>query len=554
MYKLIIDAVSAGFSSGDVWASVKEVMFLIALAGLVYLANSVTGTLDNVLKQKYSLHLIDHIYSLIHAKSVKIDLAYLEDSKYRDIIHRAQREASYRPSRILNNVSSMFQAGISVLGIAGMLIYLHWVILLVLLVATIPEVLVRMKHSNKLYSWERKSTKAERKAWYFNWMLTLYDFAKEIRLFELGDYFTTQFRQARSKLREERHELAKRRATAEILTQFLGALAVFGSYGFIAYRTLSGTLTIGDLVMYFQAFQRGHALLRQILGNFADIHENNMFLSNLFEFLDLEPKIVASAKVNAFPRPMKKGVEYKGVFFRYADDSELVLQDINFTLRTGEVIAFAGDNGCGKTTLIKLLCRLYDPVEGSITIDGVDLREYDLSDLRDEISVIFQDYVKYQLTARENIWFGRSKIDPIEEKIRQAGIESGADDFVFALKGKYDTVLGSWFDGSRELSTGEWQKIALARMLYSDAQIFVLDEPINSIYLKSSFELMENFRRLLKGRTAIIISHRLEIIRQTDRIYFMKKGKIIESGSHQELLAVGGEYARMFNIQSKYYQ
>ncbi|NQS98341.1 MAG: ABC transporter ATP-binding protein [candidate division Zixibacteria bacterium] len=554
MYKLIIDSVTLGIPSPDVLASIGQVLFFIGIAGIAYLANSVTGIIDGVLRQKYSLYLTDYIYSLIHTKSVRIDLAYVEDSKYRDILHRAQREASYRPSRILNNISSILQNGISIIGIAGLLFSLHWAIVIVLLAATIPEIIVRMKYSGKFYSWERKSTKSERRALYFNWMLTLYAFAKEIRLFELGEYFIAQFRKARNRLREERHDLAKKRAFRETFTQIFGALAVFGSYGFIAYRTLSGTLTIGDMVMYFQAFQRGHGFLQKILGNIAEVHENNLFLLDLFEFLDLKPKVHEPVSPKQFPRPIKNGISYNNVSFQYSSDGEKVLDEISFSLGAGEVIAFAGENGSGKTTLIKLLCRLYDPTEGTITIDGTDLRDFRISDLLDEISVIFQDYVNYQLSARENIWFGQSKNPPDDERLKRAAQEAGTDDFISRLRFGYETVLGSWFDDSRELSTGEWQKVALARMLYSDAQIIVLDEPINSIDLKSSYEMMQNLHYLLKDRTGIVISHRLEIIRQTDCIYYLKKGRIIEKGSHEELIEMNGEYAKIFRLQAAYYK
>jgi ATP-binding cassette, subfamily B, bacterial len=373
-------------------------------------------------------------------------------------------------------------------------------------------------------------------------------------LFDLGAVFMRRYMDLRRKLRGEQLSLATRQALTGLLAQFGSSLAIYGAYAFIAYRTIDGDISLGALVMYYQAFQRGQGYLQSILGSLAGLYEDNLFLSNLYEFLYLKPKIVGPVHPQPVPHPIRNEIVFEHVSFKYSTGTRTALEDISLTIRPGQKIALVGQNGSGKTTLIKLLCRLYDPTEGRITVDGVDLREFDITQLRREIGVILQDYAHYNLTAQENIWLGNVEVPPDHERIVNVAQSSGADEVISSLKNNYDTVLGKWFQDGEELSIGEWQKVALARAFLRDAQIIILDEPTSAMDAKAEFEIFTKLHELTAGRTAVTISHRFSTVRLADCIYVLDHGRIIESGSHEELLRLGGKYAALFEMQAQHYK
>ena len=488
------------------------------------------------------------------AKSVEVDLEYYESARYYDTLHRAQREAPSRPISIVNGLAQIGQNGISLLAIAGLLLSFHWIVAAILFAAVMTGTAVRLRYTGKMYRWQREQTATERQAGYLNWMLTDSSHAKEIRLFDLGPLFMRRFRDIRRKLRKGRLAITRRRSIADFAAQAFATAAIYGSYAYVAYQALWGTITLGDLVMYYQAFQRVQGFLQGILGSLAGLYEDNLFLSNLYEFLDLKRTVLEPAHARPVPRPMQRGIALNHVSFQYPAGTRKVLEDISLTIRPGEVVALVGENGSGKTTLIKLLCRLYDPTGGTITIDGVDLRQFETKALRREIAVIFQDYAHYHLTARENIWLGNTALPPDHERVVAAARRSGADDVIRALPHGYETILGKWFEDGEELSIGEWQKVALARAFMRDAQIIVLDEPTSSMDAKAEYEVFQSFRQLVAGRTAILISHRFSTVRMADRIYVLKHGSIIEGGTHEELINRRGVYADLFEKQARSYR
>jgi ATP-binding cassette subfamily B protein len=457
LMKLIVDAVTFALTAPDRIAAFRHVAFLIGLAAAVVLFNAFLQLIAGLVREAQSLTVTDHMYDILHAKSIEVDLEYYENPQYFDTLHRAQQEAPYRPTHILNGLVRVGQSSISLLAIAGLLFSFHWVVAVVLFAATIPEILVRLRYSGVMFRWQRERTPTERKTSYLNWILTGYDYAKEIRLFDLGGLFMGRFGDLRKKLRSEKLEITRKRSVADLIAQASATLAVFGSFGFIAYRTVHGAITLGDMVMYFQAFQRGLGFLREMLGGIANLYEDNLFLSNLFEFLDLKPKVEEPLHPQPVPKPMQKGVVFDHVSFHYPTGNRKVLKDISLPIEPGEVIALVGENGSGKTTLIKLLCRLYDPISGSITVDGIDLRQFETKALRHEISVIFQDYAHYHMTARENIWFGNIDLLPEHNRIAASAKHAGIDDMITNLPKGYETILGKWFEEGEELSIGEWR-------------------------------------------------------------------------------------------------
>ena len=553
LMKLIVDAVTFSVGASDKLAAFQHVAVLVGLAAAVALFKALCQMIASLVREGQALAVTDHMYDVLHSKSMEVDLEYYENPHYLDTLHRAQQEGPYRPTRVINGLVGLGQSSISLLAMAGLLLSFHWAVALVLFAAAIPGVLVRLKYSGTLYRWEREWTPRERKAHYFNWMLTGNAHAKEIRLFALGNLFKDRFSGLRKGLRRERLEITKKSSFAEMTARVSTVLALFGSLGFIAYRTLHGMITLGDMVMYFQAFQRGLAYLREILGSLAGLYEDNLFLADFYEFLDIEPKVKAPLRPLPVPRPICEGLSFDHVSFQYPAGDGMVLQDVSLSVEPGQVVALVGENGSGKTTLVKLLCRLYDPVKGTITLDGTDLRSFETTALRRQISVIFQDYVQYHLTARENIWLGDIDLSPQDTRIAEAGRQSGIHDVIARLPKGYDTLLGKWFEDGEELSVGQWQKVALARAFLRDAQVMVLDEPTSFLDPKSEYELFAGFRQLLEGRTAILISHRFSTVRMADRIFVLEEGSVIEQGAHEELMQLGGRYAYLFERQAQHY-
>ncbi len=554
LMKLVIDAVATGLTAPDKGEVFWQAALWIGLMGAVTLLGALCSSIADLVSEAQGQVVADRMYDTLHSKSIEVDLEYYENPQYYDTLHRAQQEAPFRPTRIINGLVAVGQSGISLLAMAALLVSFHWAVAAILFAAVVPGILVRLKYAGKLFSWQRKWTPAEREAQYFNWILTGDEHAKEVRIFGLASLLMRRFQDLRKELRRERLAIATRRSVAEFVAQAGSALAIFGSLGFIAFRAVQGSITLGDLVMYYQAFQRGLGFLRQMLSSLADLYEDNLFLSNLFEFLDLKSNVIDPPHPEPVPRIMQTGIVFDHLSFKYPTGTMMVLEDINLTIRPGEVVALVGENGSGKTTLIKLLCRLYDPTDGIITLDGIDLSQFEVEALRREFSVIFQDYSQYHLSARENIWFGNIDLAPNDQRIVAASEHSGADDFITGLSRGYETMLGKWFEDGEELSIGEWQKVALARAFLRNSQIIVLDEPTSALDAKAEYEVFKKFRQLTKGRIAIIISQRFSTVRMADRIYVLGSGKIIESGAHEELVQRGGTYAHLFEKQAQYYK
>jgi len=554
LMKLIVDAVTQGITAADHAAAFRTAAFYILLAAAVGLATALLRSLGTLVSEAMGQVVTDHVSDIIHSKSIAVDLEYYENSKYYDALHRAQQEAPSRPMRIVTDLLSTAQSFISMIAMAALLFTLHWSVGLIVVLAAIPGALVRVRFSRKMYAWQRARTMAERQTWYFHWLLTDGTRAKEVRLFGLGELFRGLYRDLRQILRKERIGIATRRAWADFASGAAAVLAIFGIFAYIVWQTISGAISLGSMVMYYQAFQTGLSSLQAVLGGLAGLYEDNLFLTYYHEFMTLEPRVLAPAKPAPIPRPMTEGIRFEAVDFSYPDTARTALAGISLTVRPGEVAALVGPNGSGKTTLVKLLCRLYDPTAGAITLDGADLRSFDVDELRRHMSVIFQDFAQYQLTARENIRVGNVDLAGDDPAIEAAARDAGADPVIQGLRHGYDTMLGKWFEEGEELSVGEWQKVALARAFVRDAQILVFDEPTSALDPETEWRVFQHIKELARGRAVVLISHRFSTVRTADRIHILDGGRIVESGDHDELMALQGRYAHMYEVQARAYR
>jgi len=554
LIKLIVDTVAAGISATDKAATLRQILLLVGLTGLVALLTAGFRALADIVREHQGQLVTDHVTDVIHRQSSAVDLAYYENPSYYDTLHRAQHEAPQRPNHIVQVLTQLSQNSISLLALAGLLFYLHWAVAAVLFIAVLPGIIFKIRHADRLYKWQSSHTETERRTDDYHWMLTGELHAKEVRLFDLGNLFRRRHRDLREILRKEQLRLVKSRSALDLIAQAGAIIALFGMLAFIAGRAIQGTMTLGDMVMYFQAFQRAQSYMQEIMGGLAGLYEDSLFLNYFYDFMDLNPQTAAPQLTMVIPRPMRDGIALEHVSFQYPTAESEVLHDINLIIRPGEVVALIGDNGAGKTTLAKLLCRLYDPAGGRITMDGIDFRDFDTQALRREITMIFQDYIHYPLTARENIWIGDVSLSPDDDRIRSAAQQSGADGVINRLPHGYETVLGNRYDGGVELSIGEWQKVALARAFLRDAQLIILDEPTSAMSARVEHEVFKTFRALLNGRSALIISHRFSTVRMADLICVLEEGRIVESGSHEELIQLGGQYANLYEIQAQHYR
>jgi ATP-binding cassette subfamily B protein len=549
--KLIVDAVAQGVGGQDSGSLFRHVALLIALAGGVALAAMLLRSAQTLVDETLGQVVSDHVTDLIHARSVAVDLEYYENPRYHDALYRAQQEAPYRPASIVKNLTATGQSLVSLMTMVALLLTLHWLVGLVVLVAAVPAAVVRLHFSGKMYLWKRRRTEMERRSYYVHWLLTDSGHAKEVRSFALGPLLRGQYTRFRDQLRRESLGLAKHRSLAELMAGAAAVIATFGAFAYIAWRAVEGAITVGMMVLYYQAFQTSLNSLQSVLRGFAALYEDSLFLSDYDEFMSLESHVLSPPKPRPLPSPMRVGLAFENVSFDYPDTARTALKDMSLTIRPGEVTALVGPNGSGKTTLVKLLCRLYDPSAGRITLDGINLRDFDLLDLRRELSIMFQDVAQYQFTARENISLGDVDIKATEPDIETAARDAGAHQTILGLRNGYDTVLGKWFEGGEDLSAGEWQKLALARCFLRKAQVLVLDEPAGALDPQAEWEVFQRVRELACDRAVLVISHRLSRVRNADHIYVFDQGHVVESGKHDDLLAMGGEYARMYRVQAE---
>lgn len=549
LIRLLVDNLVIAMGSNEIWKSTRPILVLVTLiAGIVLLTEflrSVSGWIRTIQAELIK----DHISMLIHEKSTALDLAFYESPEYHDHLHRARVDASYRPMALLESSGSLLQNGITLMAMAGVLIPYGFWLPAVLLLSTLPAFYVVLHYSLRQYQWRLSKTADERLVRYYDWLLTAKESAAELRLFELGHHFQFLYKTLCQQLRSERLQLAKSQSLAELGASTLALMITGVALAWMVWQTLQGRLTLGDLTLFYQAFNQGQRLMRTLLENVGQIYANSLFLGNLFEFLALKPQMINTPHPTSAPAALKEGIRFHRVSFRYPGSERWVLQDFNLTIPAGQVVAVVGTNGAGKSTLIKLICRLYDPEAGRIELDGIDLRDLHVQELRRLITVLFQEPVHYNATVIKNIALGEIMVTSDMAQIETAARASRADEPIARLPQGYNTLLGKRFFGGTELSVGEWQRIALARTFFRQAPIMLLDEPTSAMDPWTEADWMGRFRTLAQDRTTLIVTHRLTTAMRADTIHVMVDGQIVESGHHHELLTRGGSYAQLWATQ-----
>ena len=549
--KLIIDAVLANVGAAEPdWTGL---MRLVALELAVALVSDLVQRASNLLESLLADLFGNRLSVQIMEHAATLDLENFEDPQFYDSLERARRQTVGR----IGLVALLLGIAQSALTLASLLVALVafnvWLLLL-LVVAVLPSFIGETHFAGLSYSLLFKWTPERRELDYLRYVATSNVTAKEVKLFGLSGYFTRKYERLADEFYTANKALSTKRAATSGALTAVSTLGYYAANVFIIVDTVRGVLTLGDLTFLVGSFQRSRALISGILLRSADVYEQSLFLRDLFTFLEMTPAAPSPADPVPIPRRIQDGIVFENVGFQYPDSDRWAIRGVSLHIGAGERVALVGENGAGKTTLVKLLARLYDPDEGRILLDGVDLKEYDVNELRRAIGVIFQDFVRYDLTMRENIAVGQIEALGDQSRIVEAAENSLADSVVSELEEGFEHMLGRRFEGGANLSGGEWQKVGLARAYMRDAQVLILDEPTAALDAKAEYQVFERFAELTSGRMAVLISHRFSTVRMADRIVVLEHGSVIEDGTHEELLSLEGRYAELFTLQAAGYR
>ncbi len=504
---------------------------------------------DQLLADRYT----HHVSVEVMRKAAALDVTVYEDPVFYDRLERARVQATDRLAMI-QQMGRLIQQTVTAIAFSAVLVLYSPMLLVLLIAGIIPAFLGESHFAFLTYAKNFRQTPLRRQMDYLRQVGGSKEAAKELKLFNLSKYLTDRFTGLSQTIYDQNVALNRRRLFWGGLLAIVGQLGYYAAYGVSIYRTIQGSYTVGDLTLITAAIMQAMTNIQQAFSTASGVADQALFLTDLLAFFEMKPRVESKVGGLMAPRPIQRGFEFRNVSFTYPGTNRRVLSDFNFSLSPGERVALIGENGQGKTTVVKLITRLYDPTEGQILLDGVDLREYDLASLHSEIGVIFQDFMRYEMTARENISVGRVETAHSQEEVEYAAEKSLAAGVVAKLGGGYDQMLGRRFDGGVDLSGGEWQKIALARAYLRDAQLLILDEPTASLDARSELEVFERFAELTYDKLALLISHRFSTVRMADRIVVLEGGRLVEEGTHDQLIALGGRYAAMFEMQAASYR
>jgi ATP-binding cassette, subfamily B, bacterial len=528
------------------WWLVGSEMALAVITGI--LARSV-DYFDNLLADRYT----HHVSVEVMRKAAALDVTVYEDPVFYDRLERARVQATDRLAMI-QQMGRLIQQSVTAIAFSAVLILYSPFLLLLLIAGILPAFLGESHFAFLTYAKNFRQTPLRRQMDYLRQVGGSKEAAKELKLFNLSQYLTDRFSALSQTIYDQNVALNRRRLFWGGVLAIIGQLGYYGAYGYSIWRTIQGRYSIGDLTLITTAIMQAMSNIQQAFSTASGVADQALFLTDLLAFFEMKPRVENKDNGLHVSHQIRRGFEFRNVSFTYPGTTRRVLKDFTFTLEPGERVALIGENGQGKTTIVKLITRLYDPTEGQILLDGIDLREYDLDNLHAEIGVIFQDFMRYEMTARENIAVGRIEVPHTEEEIDYAAQKSLADGVIAKLQNGYDQMLGRRFEGGVDLSGGEWQKLALARAYLRDAQLLILDEPTAALDARSELEVFERFAELTEGKMALLISHRFSTVRMADRIVVLEGGRLVEEGDHSQLIALGGRYAAMFEMQAASYR